>query len=116
MKRITFLALLLGVSFLVASVSAQQPTPTPLLYSDTTIRELQSIQKAALSSDYAYRQTTYLSNNVGPRLSGSAPAQRAVEYVADEMRKLGLDVRLQRVMVPHWVRGEEKGELIEWNG
>ena len=30
------------------------------------------------------------------------------------MRKLGLDVRLQKVTVPHWVRGEEKGELIEW--
>jgi Zn-dependent M28 family amino/carboxypeptidase len=32
------------------------------------------------------------------------------------MRKLGLDVRLQKVMVPHWVRGVETGALIEWNG
>ncbi|MGH7784741.1 MAG: M20/M25/M40 family metallo-hydrolase, partial [Candidatus Binatia bacterium] len=32
------------------------------------------------------------------------------------MRKLGLDVRLQKVMVPHWVRGQETGELVEWEG
>jgi hypothetical protein len=39
-----------------------------------------------------------------------------VQYVADEMRKLGLDVRLQKLTVPHWVRGEERGELVEFNG
>jgi hypothetical protein len=32
------------------------------------------------------------------------------------MRKLGLDVRLQKVMVPHWVRGVERGELTEFTG
>ena len=25
-------------------------------------------------------------------------------------------MRLQKVTVPHWVRGEEKGELVEWEG
>ncbi|MGH9946551.1 MAG: M20/M25/M40 family metallo-hydrolase [Pyrinomonadaceae bacterium] len=94
----------------------QQTAPTPQLYSDATLRDLRGLQKAALASDYAYLQTAYLSNNIGPRLSGSAQAQRAVEYVAAEMKKLGLDVRLQKVMVPHWVRGEEKGELVEWTG
>ena len=55
-----------------------------------------------------------MTNNIGPRLSGSPQAQRAVDYVADEMRKLGLEVRLQRVMVPHWVRGIETAELVEF--
>jgi hypothetical protein len=32
------------------------------------------------------------------------------------MRKLGLSVRLQKVMVPHWVRGEEHGEIVEFPG
>jgi Zn-dependent M28 family amino/carboxypeptidase len=32
------------------------------------------------------------------------------------MRKLGLDVRLQKVVVPHWVRGEERAELVEFTG
>ncbi|MEP6901240.1 MAG: M20/M25/M40 family metallo-hydrolase [Actinomycetota bacterium] len=95
---------------------AQQPSPTPLLYSEKTLSDLQKIQQAALQSDYAYRQTAYLSNNIGPRLTGSPQAERAVLYVADELRKLGLEVRLQKLTVPHWVRGEEKGELVEFEG
>lgn len=102
--------------FAVASAFSQAASPTPTLYSAATIDELKTIQKAALASDYAYKQTGYLSNNIGPRLSGSPQAERAVEYVADELRKLGLDVRLQKIMVPHWVRGAEHGELVEFAG
>ena len=96
----------------------QQPPPsrTPVLYSDRTLSELRQLQRAALSSDYAYKQTAALSYNIGPRPSGSAQAQHAVEYVASEMRKLGLDVRLQKIMVPRWVRGEETAQLIEYAG
>lgn len=102
---------------LTATISAaQQASPTPKLYSEKTLNDLSAIQKAALASDYAYSRTAYLSNNIGPRLSGSPQAQRAVEYVADEMRKLGLEVRLQKVMVPHWVRGLETGELVRFEG
>ena len=77
---------------------------------------MEQIRDAALRSDYALTRTAFLTNNIGPRLSGSAQAQRAVEYVADEMRKLGLEVRLQRIMVPHWVRGVETGDLVEFPG
>ncbi len=92
------------------------PTTTPPLYSAETIEDMRRIQAAALRSEYAYRQTAYLSNNIGPRLSGSPQAVRAVQYVAEEMRKLGLDVRLQKLSVPHWVRGKEKAELVEFPG
>ena len=95
---------------------AQTPAPTPELYSAKTTQDMRSIMQAALASDYAYRQTAYLSNNIGPRLSGSPQAERAVEYVAAELRKLGLEVRLQKVSVPHWVRGDEKAELVEFPG
>ncbi len=101
---------------IVFPAAAQQASPTPLLYSEKTLNELRSLQKAALASDYAYKQTAYLSNNIGPRLTGSAQAERAVQYVNDEMRKLGLEVRLQKLSVPHWVRGVETGELIEFEG
>lgn len=36
--------------------------------------------------------------------------------VADEMRKLGLDVRLDEVKVPQWIRGPETAELVEYPG
>jgi hypothetical protein len=107
-----------SASFFLIVITAfgQTPSPTPELYSAQTLSDMRSLQRAALSSDYAYKQTAYLTNNIGARLSGSGQAAKAVEYVAAEMRKLGLEVRLQKCMVPRWVRGEERAELIEFTG
>jgi hypothetical protein len=113
MKPILVLFILLASSILL---NAQTATPTPQLYTTKTIEDMRRLQQSALVSDYAYRQTAYLANNIGPRLTGSPQAERAVEYVAGEMRKLGLDVRLQKLSVPHWVRGDEKAQLIEFPG
>src|SRR6266436_9934653 len=96
-----------------AQLSRPPQTP-PLQYSPQLVSEIRKIQQAALGSDYAYRELAHLANNIGPRLSGSAQAQAAVEYVAAELRKLGLEVKLEKVMVPHWVRGEETGALTEY--
>lgn len=93
-----------------------QPQTAPVEFDQKLIGEIRKIQSAALQSDYAYRQLAHLSNNIGPRLSGSAQAQAAVEYTAAELRKLGLEVKLEKVMVPHWVRGEETGALVEYRG
>jgi len=78
--------------------------------------ELSELRDAALSDDYAYRQVAHLTDNIGPRASGSAQAAAAVQYVADELRKLGLEVRLEEVRVPHWMRGIETAELVEYPG
>jgi len=44
--------------------------------------------------------------SIGPRLSGSSQAAQAVEWARKKMEELGFDnVRLEPVMVPHWVRG-----------
>jgi carboxypeptidase Q len=85
-------------------------------YSAQLLAELKQLQQAALASEYAYKQVAHLSNNIGPRLSGSPQAEHAVKYVADQLRELGLDVRLEKVMVPHWVRGVETGELVQFAG
>ncbi|MDX6693411.1 MAG: hypothetical protein QOF02_1014 [Blastocatellia bacterium] len=108
------LVLLFSMSLPAASQQGQQETPNP--YSPQLLSELKQLQEAALKSDYAYKQVAYLSNNIGPRLSGSAQAQRAVDYVAGEMRRLGLEVHLEKLMVPHWTRGLETGELVEFPG
>jgi carboxypeptidase Q len=95
---------------------AASPTPSPSPYSAQTLGELKKLQQAALASDYAYRQVAHLSNNIGPRLTGSAQAQKAVEYVAAELKAIGLEVRLEKVTVQHWVRGEETAALVEYPG
>lgn len=114
----TALSIILIPILSCAIAMAQRPaaSPTPTLYSEQTRSDMRRLQQAALGSSYAYDQVAALSYNIGPRLSGSAQAQKAVEYVADQMRKLGLEVRLQKVMVPHWVRGVETGELTIFPG
>src|SRR6266705_406335 len=92
------------------------PTATPNVFSPQTLADLKRLQQAALSSDYAYKQVAHLANNIGPRLSGSAQAAKAVEYVANELKSIGCDVQLEKVMVPHWVRGEETAALVQFPG
>src|SRR5438094_1906674 len=117
----------IGLSFLLllvppARIPAQppvamaSPSGTPAVFSLQTLSELKQLQHAALDSDYAYRQVAHLANNIGPRLSGSAQAAKAVEYVAGELKALGCEVQLEKVMVPHWVRGEETATLVQWPG
>jgi carboxypeptidase Q len=78
--------------------------------------ELVKLRDAALEDDYAFKQVAHLTENIGPRLSGSIQAVQASQYVADELKKLGLEVRLEEVKVPHWVRGAESAELVEFPG
>jgi carboxypeptidase Q len=117
----------LSLFFCAQRVEAQQtpaatsspsasPSPTPVVFSAQTLADLKRLQQAALTSDYAYRQVAHLSNNIGPRLTGSAQAAKAVEYVASELKALGCEVQLERVMVPHWVRGEETAALVQFPG
>src|SRR5437016_3422499 len=98
------------------SNSSASPSPTPAVFSLQTLAELKRLQQAALSSDYAYRQVAHLANNIGPRLTGSAQAAKAVDYVASELKAIGCEVQLEKVMVPHWVRGEETAALVQWPG
>ena len=91
-------------------------SPSAKLFSEETLRDCQRLQQAALASDYAWREVAHLSDNIGPRLTGSAQAAKAVQYVAGELRALGCEVQLEKTMVPHWVRGEEHGELTQFPG
>lgn len=68
---------------------------------------------AALTSDKAYARLAHLTDHIGHRLSGSQSLERAIEWAVAEMKRDGLDnVRTERVLVPHWVRGEESLEII----
>src|SRR6266480_1111828 len=127
-NRFRVICLLLLSLFLCAlRVDAQQtpmaspnsnasPSPTPVVFSQQTLADLKRLQQATLSSDYAYKQVAHLANNIGPRLSGSAQAAKSVQYVASELKALGCEVQLERVMVPHWVRGEETATIVQFSG
>jgi carboxypeptidase Q len=116
LRKITYRLFLLGLISTVALLAqAQTPEPRTTLPPEL-MTKLENLRDTALSSDYAWRQVAHLSENIGPRLAGSPQAQAAVDYVAGELGRLGLEVKLEKVMVPHWVRGEERAELVTYPG
>jgi carboxypeptidase Q len=78
--------------------------------------ELAAIRDAALADDYAYQQAAHLTDNIGPRPAGSPQAEAAVEYVAGQLRELGLEVHLEEARVKRWTRGIDTAELTEYPG
>src|SRR5580658_10626309 len=106
-----------AASGLATMMSAQQANQSDKQnFPPILLQQLSAIKAAALGDDYGYRQLAHLTENIGPRPTGSPQARAAAEYVAEELRHLGLDVRLQPVTVPHWVRGAETAALVEYPG
>ena len=68
-----------------------------------------------LANGKTYDHLSYLTDKIGPRLSGSPNARRAVQWTTEQFRSWGIDVRQEKVMVPHWVRGAERGRLVSHN-
>ncbi len=133
MRFLQSLALILTLTYAVASLAPQNPaqqtptpspapspspspTPTPLPPATVKIDDYRApagrIIGASLTSDKAYERLSYLTDRIGHRLSGSKNLERAITWAIAEMKADGLDnVRGEKVMVPHWVRGKESLEL-----
>ena len=78
---------------------------------------ISKIYNEILSNGKAYENLRFLCKNIGPRLSGSKGAQKAVEYTNSLMGSYGFDrVYLQEVMVPHWERGAKEEAYYILNG
>lgn len=76
-------------------------------------RMIDKIFEEALVNGDAYHQLDYLCTEIGPRLSGSENAAKAVERTAFVMDSLGFDsVFKQACMVPHWERGNQEKAIL----
>jgi len=91
-----FLCLVIcAISGTSLTANAQFRPPEPqVVYPPQLLADLAALRDAALTSDYAYRQAAHLSENIGPRMGGSPQAEAAAQYVAEQMRQVGLDVHL----------------------
>lgn len=75
---------------------------------------IKKISDEVLSNGKAYENLRFLCKKIGPRLSGSPQAQKAVEATASMLKEAGADtVYLQPCMVPHWVRGEKEKGFVQ---
>ncbi len=90
--------------------SAEEPEATmPQEWIDAAAK----IAAAAEGERSAWERLAYMADTFGHRLSGSKALEDAIDWTLEVMREDGLsNVRREEVMVPHWVRGEERGKVI----
>jgi carboxypeptidase Q len=101
--RATLLALALAVPALGAT--ALEPSPDQRA---TALRLLD----AAMAGTTGWERLAFVTDTYGARLSGTPALEAAYAWVAEEMKRDGLEnVRLEPVVVPRWVRGHESLEL-----
>jgi len=68
----------------------------------------------ALSDTFAWRRLAILTDTIGNRLSGTPQLTHAIDWAVTEMKRDGLEnVHTEKAMVPHWVRGDERAEIVE---
>jgi len=97
------LRIVLLISFISTALFAQM-TEKPAV-NDTLM--VKKFFEKALETGETYSLLEYLSLRIGPRLSGSEGAAKAVDWTKQVMENYGFDnVFLQEMMVPHWERGE----------
>ncbi len=96
-------AALVGLSFLLsqeAVVCAGDDAPARIL-------------TAARSEGQAWEKLAWLTDRIGPRLSGSAGYEAAAKWAVAQLARDGADrVWTEKVMVPHWVRGTETAAIV----
>lgn len=112
MRHVVWMMALVGV--VGASVHAQE-APTP---AQKAALELDAkIIKEAKDSSEIMKNLQYLSDVIGPRLTGSANLKRANEWTAEVMKKYGLtNVKLEPWTIPvGWERGTATVKMLEPN-
>ena len=83
------------------------------LYSQDDSLLIKKVYTESLTGGMSYENLRYLCKEIGPRLSGSDNAEKAIQWVKKELESYHLDsVWLQPVMVPKWVRGAKESAFI----
>ncbi len=107
MKKLLVIAAIGATVFGRSTLPAQ--TPIADQYRSTANR----IITRALSDSSAWNQLADMTDKFGSRLSGSESLERTIDWILVQMKSDGLEnVHGEKVMVPHWVRGEESASLI----
>ena len=102
--------------FMLLVVPAFSPhrTAAKELIEESTRAALVKIAGEGLIESHTFEYLTQLSDDVGPRVTGSPQSQKAVEWSLEKMRAIGLEnVHAEKFqMWRGWTRGTATGELI----
>jgi hypothetical protein len=116
----TWLLLVLLLAIMPALVAAPPAAPAPTAEVAPVIDPVQLDKKIlaeAKNGSEVMANLTYLSDMIGPRLTGSAALKKANEWTAEKMRSYGLsDVHLEGWTIPvGWERGTATMKIVEPN-
>jgi carboxypeptidase Q len=95
--------------------TASSPPPQATKVAAPTAAQLQVAERLvgpALTEGHAWARLVELTDGIGPRLSGSVGAEAAVQWALRSFKADGVRAWTEPVKVPHWVRGEERAELL----
>jgi len=99
----------LGVLTLAFASPLVAQTPIADKYRATASRMI----AAEFADSSAWNRLAEMTDKFGNRLSGTANLERTIDWILVQMKNDGLEnVHGEKVMVPHWVRGEESASLI----
>ena len=100
-----FVSLLIGPQIAFAQAPAGLP--------DDVKAAAAALHERVLAGNRAFDIVRSLTVEVGPRPAGSKAYDAAVEWGLRKMKELGFsNVHAEKTTVPHWVRGEESGEIV----
>jgi carboxypeptidase Q len=89
------------------------PSPTAQQLPDDVEDTAAALRDASLKGTKAYSIVQSLTTEVGPRPAGSEGLATAVTWGVRTLKDFGFsNVHTEKVMVPHWVRGQETGEIV----
>ncbi|HUJ61972.1 MAG TPA: M20/M25/M40 family metallo-hydrolase [Kofleriaceae bacterium] len=113
---------------LVACGGAATQVPAPAWVSDTSTYGPHPHDGATIADRYhdvaariiaatrgdraAYDRLAELTDTIGHRLSGSPELDRAILWATRALQDDGLAAHTERVLVPHWVRGNEAAAIV----
>lgn len=80
-------------------------------YADVA-KQIIDLAVSGAAQNRSYRRLADFTDTIGNRVSGSQNLEMAIKYMYKAMTQDGLDVHLEPVKVPHWVRGKESAEMI----
>lgn len=111
--------LALGLSLMGPALAAEggkkssKPAMTQKGAAQTPYEEAVLLRDKALKGNIAYEFVEELTTRFGPRPAGSPSEQAAARWSAEKFKAMGFDkVTIEDVPLVHWVRGEEKVELV----
>lgn len=102
--------LVIGLTFLILSgIYAKSENRYETKYGATVDR----IIAAATKDSSSWELLAYMCDTFGPRLSGSKNLENTINWIYNQLKKDGfVNVKREKVMVPHWVRGKESCEML----